>query len=186
MEYALKYFPFKLDLEIKRPEDIVGLKFVKKQQTLDKEVLTVIHLNSNLEIRGYHIAAIGGKQSCSFNTADVLKEIIVRRTSAFIMVHNHPDEKKAKPTKEDFSSTLDLAKVAYSARIPMIDHIVLAEGGDWYSFQRNRKVFPAGMMYLFQGGESYVVKRRKRKSRRRSKDKILRMIAKVNTDFTIR
>jgi len=149
MEYVLGVKEIKDEIPIGKPEDVIGL--LARHRDLEREVMLVIHLDSNLDARGIQIAAIGSKVNCCFDMPDIFREVIVRRTDAFILVHNHPNEKKVCPTKDDILCTKEILDVSKAARIPLLDHLIIGKN-DWISFSREGVIFPKNAIYVLQMG----------------------------------
>lgn len=175
VEYALKIERVTEDVEIGSPEDVA--KFLRKYKGLPREVVVVLHLDSNFHVRLVQQAAIGSRQACSFDTSDIFRTAICERSDAIILAHNHPQELNLKPTDEDINVTRRLFSVGREAKMPLVDHVLLGEPG-FFSFRKNGTIFSQAQIYSMNI-EAHNV-------RRKSKDSLLRMIGKVNRDFVIR
>lgn len=174
MEYTLGVEVLKSEVTLSNPEDV--LKVLTPIRDLPREVMVVIHLSPDLVARSRQKAAIGSSQACCFETKDIFREAIIREASAIIMAHNHPWQKVIKPTKEDIELTEDMFRVGKSARMPLLDHIIVGPES-FYSFKKEGLVFPKGDSY----GDPFQTSRRTS-----GRTRALRMITKVSTGFIIR
>lgn len=174
MEYTLGVEVLKSEVTLSNPEDV--LKVLAPIRDLPREVMVVIHLSPDLVARSRQKAAIGSSQACCFETKDIFREAIIREASAIIMAHNHPWQKAIKPTKEDVELTEDMFRVGKSARMPLLDHIIVGPES-FYSFKKEGVVFPKGDSY----GDPFQTSRRTS-----GRTRALRMITKVSTGFIIR
>lgn len=175
VEYALKIERVVEEIEIGTPEQVD--KLLAKYKNLPREVVVVLHLDSNFYVKLIQQAAIGSRQACSFDTSDIFRTAICERSDAIILAHNHPQERTMRPTDEDINVTRRLYSVGREAKMPLIDHLILGKG-EFYSFRKMGNVFSQGEIYSMSI-EGHAV-------RRKSKDSLLRMIGKVNRDFVIR
>jgi len=178
MEYTLGVKEIKGEVPIGKPEDVIAL--LAEHRDLERELMLVIHLDSNLDAHGIQIAAIGSKTSCCFDVSDVFREAIVRRSDAIILVHNHPREKKVVPTRDDILCTKEVLDVSKAARIPLLDHIVVGKN-NWISFCLEGVIFPKNAVYVLQLGQFFL----KRGHKKRIKN-MLRMVDRMGGGFVLR
>lgn len=178
MRYALEVREVKDPPEISSPKDIA--KLLSDFRSIPREVLIVVHLAPDLTARFIQIAAIGSTQQCCFETSDVFREALIRETKAIIMAHNHPWERKLRPTDDDVELTEDIFEVGRRAKMPLLDHVILGPR-DYYSFRENGNILSRRAYYVMD-----LEGKRARKTARRSKYQILQMLSKVNSGFTIR
>jgi DNA repair protein RadC len=86
-----------------------------------------LYLNGRNMITGIELLAKGGQHGCAITAKDVLRGALVHNASAFIIGHNHPSG-DPKPSKEDVSMTLTLIEACNVVGLPLLDHIVVAQG----------------------------------------------------------
>lgn len=166
MEYALGIKEIKGEVSIGRAAD--ALPLLEPYRDLPREMMIVIHLDPNLDAKAIQIAAVGNRDSCCFDTRDIFRAAINRdSTAAMILAHNHPYEKMALPSAQDVASTKRLYEVGEAARMPILDHILLAPK-DYMSFKFGGLVFPAGGYYVYNIRSHVVMRPPGVRKRRRS------------------
>lgn len=164
MEYALGIREIKGEVSIGRAAD--ALPLLEPYRDLPREMMIVIHLDSNLDAKAIQVAAVGNRDSCCFDTRDIFRAAINRdSTAAMILAHNHPYEKVAMPSAQDVASTKRLYEVGEAARMPILDHILLAPRNHM-SFKFSGLVFPAGACYVYNTRSHVVMKPRRIRRRR--------------------
>lgn len=104
----------------------------------EREVMTAIVLNSQLEQVAMVLISAGGAQTLCMTAADVLRPVLRMGGRAFVLMHNHPSG-DATPSTADVVFTNKIAKAALVVGLELLDHIVIAERG-MVSF------FEAGLM----------------------------------------
>jgi DNA repair protein RadC len=73
-----------------------------------------------------------------FTPRDVLETALLHKASNIILVHNHPGG-SAQPSGQDLLLTRELARLASSLEITLVDHVVVTENA-CYSFVRDALV----------------------------------------------
>jgi len=180
MEYTLGVKEIKGEVPIGKPEDVIAL--LAEHRDLERELMLVIHLDSNLDAHGIQIAAIGSKTSCCFDVSDVFREAIVRRSDAIILVHNHPREKKVEATKDDIVCTKEIYDVSKAAKIPLLDHIIIGKN-DWISFRVEGVIIARGQSYVLEMSRSSMKSGGGHKKRIKN---MLRMVDRMGGGFVLR
>ena len=177
VEFSLKIEKVKGVVEISGPASVS--EFLNKYKELPREVGVVLHLDMNFEAKFVQQVCIGSKQSCSFNTTDIFKSAIVNESDAIILVHNHPQERNARPTAEDTDITRRLRAVGLEAKLPLVDHLVFGTE-KYYSYREKGVIFPQGGIYIEEIGSLSVGKHKKAKS------DLLKMVGRIDRDFIMR
>ena len=103
-------------------------------KNLTNEILTVLSLNSRLEVIDVAEVQRGTTDSIAIYPCEVLKHCIQNGAAAFILVHNHPSGDPT-PSRRDVEVTKMLQRAAECINIPMLDHIIIA-GDKHTSFKR--------------------------------------------------
>jgi DNA repair protein RadC len=94
----------------------------------EREVMTAIVLNAQLEQVAMILISAGGAQVLCMTAADVLRPVLRMGGNAFILLHNHPSG-DATPSTADVIFTNKIAKAALLVGLQLLDHIVIAERG---------------------------------------------------------
>lgn len=95
---------------------------------LDHEEVWVLCLDGRSGLLGARQVARGGVHGCALLPRDVLIPIVREAASAFVLVHNHPSGDPT-PSQEDREMTRALAAAAETLSIPLLDHVIVAQGG---------------------------------------------------------
>jgi hypothetical protein len=168
-------------VEVGTPQDVA--RFLHKYKKNEREMIVVLHLDLNFEVKLVEHSAVGSRMTCTFSVSDIFRSAIVHKTDAIIIAHNHPQEKTIRPTPEDIEATKKLHLVGQAANLPIIDHVILGSEGH-FSFKHKGLVFNEGGTYSMKLTPHAFG--RIRKSKGKTKDQLLRMIGKINRDFIIK
>ena len=98
----------------------------------DREMLLVLSLDIRLEPMAMEIAAVGGLYSCQVDIRSVFKHAILNNGAYVICIHNHPSG-SCEPSGEDWKLTGRLAEAGKLLGIPVMDHIIIGEEGNYRS-----------------------------------------------------
>ena len=99
---------------------------------LDREQFLVCGLDARHCIIGANIVSVGSLTLSIVHPREVFKPLILMNAAAWICAHNHPSDDPA-PSEEDRQLTIRLKQGADLLGIPLLDHLVLADGR-CYSF----------------------------------------------------
>lgn len=91
---------------------------------LDHEEFWVIMLKVNNEIIGKFQVSIGGTASALVDVKLLMKKLVVKGASAFVICHNHPSE-KLDPSEQDRMITRQISKAADLLDIKLLDHLIV-------------------------------------------------------------
>lgn len=105
----------------------------------DREMFLVLSLNTRLEPLALEIAAVGGLNCCGVDMRDIFKHALLNNGAFLICMHNHPSG-DAKPSEEDVRMTRRLEKAGKLLGIPLVDHIIVGEQGEWFSFKEEGRL----------------------------------------------
>ena len=83
----------------------------------------------------------GSTGETAFPLGQILRHAVERNASALVLVHNHPSGDPL-PSRADIERTAALRGAAHTVGIPLLDHIIVCDGG-YFSFAEE-KSFPAG------------------------------------------
>lgn len=100
----------------------------------EREVMTSIVLNNELERLATVLIAAGGTQVVCLAAVDVLRPVLRIGGNAFVLVHNHPSGAPT-PSQADVHFTNRIAKAAELVGVQLVDHIIIAEGGTFSFYE---------------------------------------------------
>lgn len=99
----------------------------------------VLALDARLHPLGHAIVSDGGVTGTLVDVRRVLREALrYENATRIVFCHNHPSG-NPKPSRQDDALTEELARAAAAVKLPLIDHIVLADG-DYYSYADHGKL----------------------------------------------
>lgn len=148
----------------------------------DRELFCIVNLQADLRPINLNIVSLGALNMASVHPREVMKSAILSNAASIMMFHSHPSGNLT-PSKEDIALTDRMIQVCELMQIPVMDHIIVGNDREYYSFHANCSFPLPGNHYAsdvselhFQGqkakaGEQSIQKelQDKRKSAGRSK-----------------
>lgn len=102
---------------------------------MDREVLMVLNLTSNLKPINCSVVSIGAISEAIASPREILKCSILSNASNIMLMHNHPSGNLT-PSKQDTMMTERMIDMCAAMNIPLIDHIIVGAGNpDYFSFR---------------------------------------------------
>lgn len=95
---------------------------------LDREHFLCCHLDVKNRLLSRETVSIGHLSSALVHPREVLKGAILANAAAIVLAHNHPSG-APEPSREDLELTRRLVRAGELVGIPVLDHVVIAEGG---------------------------------------------------------
>jgi DNA repair protein RadC len=102
----------------------------------DREMFVVLILDVKSKVIGVNVVSIGALSGTPVHPREVFKPAILGQASAIIVAHNHPSGDTT-PSREDREITERLRSCGDMLGIPVMDHLILGNGDDYYSFADN-------------------------------------------------
>ena len=96
--------------------------------SLDHEEVWVLCVNAQSALRSSWQVGRGGIHGCGLLARDLLIPVVRDAASGFVLVHNHPSGDPT-PSREDIEMTRALQVAATAICVPLLDHVVIAQGG---------------------------------------------------------
>lgn len=118
------------ELSFRSPLEIYRF-FKLRVSELMQEHFFVVYLNSKGKVMSYRLISIGTINSTVCDAKEVLKWAVKLKSSAIILVHNHPSG-DVTPSENDILVTKDIERKAKVLDIVVLDHIIIGKG--YYSF----------------------------------------------------
>lgn len=135
----VKEAPLLSDEKINTPEDTVRI-LADAFRDYDREVVGVVHLQSDNTPINMTIASIGCLNQSLVHPREMLKAAFLSNAAAIMMFHNHPSGDLT-PSREDIAITHRMQQLCMMAGIPVLDHIIIGNDRFYYSF-REKDMLP--------------------------------------------
>lgn len=119
---------------IAHPSDAVPL--LQHYAARNQEHFICVSLNGANEIIATRVVSIGILTKALVHPREVFSDAIKERAAAIILAHNHPSGNVC-PSKEDILITNRLYEAGTILGIKVLDHIILAPSGEYFSFIQN-------------------------------------------------
>jgi len=100
---------------------------------LDREQCVVMVLDAKHQVIGINVVSIGSLSVSIVHPREVFKPAILLNAAAVILSHNHPSGDTT-PSEEDHALTQRLKEAGKCLGIPLLDHLVLGDHGNFWSF----------------------------------------------------
>lgn len=109
---------------INSPSDVYQLvKFLHKER---QEKLICIYTNTQNQLLGFEVVAIGSLNILNAKPRDIFYHGIRLNAYGIILVHNHP-EGDSKPSEEDIQFTRNISKLSLEMGFELLDHIIVGK-----------------------------------------------------------
>lgn len=108
----------------------------------DREHLIVCCVDAQMNPTCIEIAAIGTINTCLVSPREVMKNAVLRNSYGVIICHNHPSG-VVEPSTDDINITERLVKAGKILGIELVDHVIIGDGDEYYSFREEDKLLEA-------------------------------------------
>ena len=102
--------------------------YLRHLPLLDREAVIAIHLDALNRPLAKETISLGTLTEAVLSPREVFKGAFLANSAGIILVHNHPSG-NPKPSERDIATTKRLAKAGELLGIPLVDHLIFAEGG---------------------------------------------------------
>jgi DNA repair protein RadC len=119
-----------------RRADAAARVFARFFAGYDREGFAVALLDTKLKLIGVNLVALGSLNQTVVRPSDVYKPAILANAERIVVAHNHISGDTA-PSDEDRALTVRLVQGGKLLGIEVLDHIVVAPDGSFFSFQEN-------------------------------------------------
>jgi len=103
-------------------------------RNLDREVFCIVNLRTDLKPINMNIISMGTLNSSLAHPREILKSSILSNAASIMLFHNHPTGNLT-PSREDIELTDRMQQICTLIGIPVMDHIILGTGNQYYSFK---------------------------------------------------
>jgi len=100
------------------------------------ETFKIVLLNNSNKVKGVYQLSQGGITSTLIDLRILFAVILKSLSVAIILTHNHPSGKLI-PSEADKNLTSKIKKAAQLFDIAILDHLIFAPDGNYYSFSDN-------------------------------------------------
>jgi DNA repair protein RadC len=118
-------------IKISSPGDI--LPPLRRYRKLKQEAFVCISLDGAHQVTKVRVISLGLINRTVVHPREVYVGAIEDRAAAIILCHNHPSG-NLEPSNEDHEITQRLKKAGEIIGIPVLDHVILGKGKEYYSF----------------------------------------------------
>lgn len=123
---------------INSPSD--GVDLVKEfLQGEDREHFVAVYLNTKNEPTAIHTVSIGTINASLIHPRELFKVAINANSAGILLFHNHPSG-DCQPSQEDIKITKRLMEAGDIMGIKIIDHCILGDSNQFYSFKENNLI----------------------------------------------
>jgi DNA repair protein RadC len=123
---------------IKISSSSVVNEFIRKIYPVDityREAMLVLYLNNSNRTISYSIVSIGGLTGTLADVRIILKDALLSRATAMILIHNHPSSTLI-ASSADKAITKKVKEAAGLMDIKLLDHLIIT-ADSFYSFADN-------------------------------------------------
>lgn len=125
---------------IKSPNDVVELVNEHLQlDQADRECFLIIAVDTKSQPTHIHTVSTGSLTASIVHPREVFKAAILASSHSILAVHNHPSG-DPQPSKEDMQITTRLKEAGQLLGIPLVDHIIVGEMNQYYSFKEEGNI----------------------------------------------
>ena len=113
--------------KVSRPQDVYDA-VRRYYKGADREILSVLCLDSQNQPTCFNVASIGGLNTTRTRPAEILKVAILSNSMGIILIHNHPSG-ELEPSPEDLEFTRTMQRACELLGLDLYDHLIVTDGG---------------------------------------------------------
>lgn len=91
-------------------------------------------MNNRDQVTGVHVVASGTMDNCIVHPREVFRFALLVMAKYLIVAHNHPSG-DIRPSHDDVNLTRKFIEAGKLLAIPVTDHVIVGENGDWFSMR---------------------------------------------------
>ncbi|MBT9190088.1 JAB domain-containing protein [Zobellia russellii] len=101
-----------------------------------RETFKVLLMNHSNKVKGIYPLSVGGITGTMVDLRILFALVLKTLSTAIILTHNHPSG-KLRPSEADSAVTQKIKKAGLLFDITVLDHLIIAPNGAYYSFKDN-------------------------------------------------
>lgn len=136
IEFSRRFLLGRKKVKIRTPKDAMPLLGALRNAT--QESVVVLTLDGNNQVIKVHPITRGLANQSQIHPRETFHPAIQDRAVSILVAHNHPSG-NLEPSESDLIATRRLVEVAKTLGIPLLDHMIVSEGG----FLSIRERYPA-------------------------------------------
>ena len=105
-----------------------------------EEVFCIVTVDTKNKITGIFEVSRGSLSSAIVHPREIFKRALLNNAASIFCIHNHPSG-DTKPSQEDITTTKRLKEAGALLGITVLDHLIIGDSGDFYSFKADGLVF---------------------------------------------
>lgn len=123
--------------EIKMEHPKKAAELVKKfLGNVDRECVVVCATDTKMKPVYLQLVAMGAINYCPVSVPELFKAALLSNAANILLFHNHPSG-DVTPSSEDIQLTKRVVDAGKLLGIPLLDHIILGEDDNFYSFRES-------------------------------------------------
>lgn len=126
---------------MKNPFEVIEV-MQEELSKYDRELFCILNLKAKGQVINLNVVSMGSLQRAIVHPREVFKSAILSNASS-ILLHNHPSG-DCQPSEEDIVVTKRLIYAGELLGIEVLDHIVIGEQKEYFSFRENDMLFRKG------------------------------------------
>jgi DNA repair protein RadC len=136
IEFSRRFLTARKKLKVRTPKDALPLLGALREAA--QECVMVLTLDGNNQVIKAHTITRGLANQSQIHPRETFYPAIQDRAVSILVAHNHPSG-NLEPSEADLIATRRLVEVSKTLGIPVVDHLIVAEGG----FLSIRERYPA-------------------------------------------
>lgn len=124
---------------LQNPSEVIEV-MQEELNKYDRELFCILNLKTKGQVINLNIVSMGSLQASIVHPREVFKSAILSNASGIILLHNHPSG-DCQPSEADIAVTKRLIDAGELLGISVLDHIVIGEQKNYYSFMENNMLF---------------------------------------------
>lgn len=136
LEFSRRFLMSRQRLRIRTPKD--ALPVLGALRSSSQENFVVVTLDGNNQVIKVHPVTVGLANQSQIHPRETFHPAIADRAVSILLAHNHPSG-NLEPSESDLAATRRLVEVSKTLGIPILDHLIVSNGG----FLSLRERYPA-------------------------------------------
>lgn len=136
LEFSRRFLMSRQRLRIRTPKD--ALPVLGALRASAQENFVVVTLDGNNQVIKVHPVTVGLANQSQIHPRETFHPAIADRAVSILLAHNHPSG-NLEPSESDLAATRRLVEVSKTLGIPILDHLIVSDGG----FLSLRERYPA-------------------------------------------